>query len=294
MAGAGKRGILGSLSWILLAGALVMMWLVLLSGVTHHSPLNKIYFLRADTSGIGNARPISQWTYWYVCGDNNENCGKPVPALPLGYAWTGNSQGAPKALVGSHGHNTTSKYYYYMWRFGWVFFFIAFVFANLAALSGFLSCIRVVAGATGLLVLSAVFWLCLSVCLMTAVFVKARNRFRDDGREAQVGRYAFAFTWTPLVLLFLSACMFLGGILIGRKKRDTSGGYAKETAYNGNIGYPPGNQGFASDNVQSGYTSNIPQRSNIIREEVPEPTAPTTRGQGMRGLFPRHREASVV
>lgn len=87
--------------------------------------------------------------------------------------------------------------------------------------------------------------------------------------------------------------MFLGGVLIGRKKRDT-GGYAKETAYNGNVGYPPGNQGFATDNVQSGYTSNAPQRSNIIREEVPEPTAPTKSGQGMRGLFPRHREASVV
>ncbi|OBT79321.1 hypothetical protein VF21_01869 [Pseudogymnoascus sp. 05NY08] len=293
MAGAGKRGLLGSVSWILLAGALVMLWLVVLSGVTHHTPLNKIWFLRADTSGIGDARPISQWTFWYVCGDNNDNCGKPVPALPLGYAWRGNSNGAPAALVGSHGHNTTSKYYYYMWRFGWVFFFIAFIFANFAALSGFLSCIRVVAGATGMLTLAATFWLTLAACLMTAVFVKARNRFQSDGHNASVGSYAFAFTWTPLVLLFVSSCLFLGAVLIGRKKRDT-GGYAKETAYNGNVGYPPGNQGFATDNVQSGYTSNAPQRSNIIREEVPEPTTTTRSGQGMRGLFPKHREASVV
>jgi hypothetical protein len=77
-----------------------MLWLVVLSGVTHHSPLNKIWFLRADTSGIGNARPISQWTFWHVCGDHNDNCGATVPALPLGYAWRGNSNGAPKALVG--------------------------------------------------------------------------------------------------------------------------------------------------------------------------------------------------
>ena len=34
-----------------------------------------------------------------------------------------------------------------MWRFGWVFWFIAFIFANFAILSGFLSCIRVIAGA---------------------------------------------------------------------------------------------------------------------------------------------------
>lgn len=66
----------------------------------------------------------------------------------------------------SHGKDTTSKYYYYMWRFGWVFFLIAFIFANLAALSGLLSCIRVIAGATGLLTLAATFWLTLSVCLM--------------------------------------------------------------------------------------------------------------------------------
>ncbi|KFZ18231.1 hypothetical protein V502_04199 [Pseudogymnoascus sp. VKM F-4520 (FW-2644)] len=166
MAGAGKRGLLGAVSWILLAGALVMMWLVVLAGVTRHTPLNKIYFLRADTSGIGDARPISQWTFWYVCGSNNDNCGSPVPALPIGYAWRGNSAGAPSALVGSHGHDTTSKYYYYMWRFGWVFWFIAFVFANFALLSGLLSCIRVIAGATGLLALAATFWLTLAACLM--------------------------------------------------------------------------------------------------------------------------------
>lgn len=77
-----------------------MLWLVVLSGVTHHSPLNKIWFLRADTSGIGDARPISQWTFWHVCGDHNDNCGATVPALPLGYAWRGNSNGAPAALVG--------------------------------------------------------------------------------------------------------------------------------------------------------------------------------------------------
>lgn len=146
-----------------------MLWLVLLSGVRHSTPLNKVYFLRADTSGMGNARPISQWTYWHVCGDNNENCGSTVPALPIGYAWGQNTKGAPPALVGSHGHNTTSKYYYYMWRFGWVFFLIAFIFANLAVLSGLLSCIRVIAGATGLLALAATFWLTLSVCLMTYV-----------------------------------------------------------------------------------------------------------------------------
>ena len=77
-----------------------MLWLVVLSGVTGSTPLNRIYYLRADTSGITGARPTSQWTFWFVCGANNDNCGSTVPALPLGYAWIGNSEGAPPALVG--------------------------------------------------------------------------------------------------------------------------------------------------------------------------------------------------
>lgn len=101
LAAAGKRGLLGALSWILLAGALVMLWFVVLSGVRHHTPLDRIWFLRADTSGIAGApRDISQWTFFQICGDNNSNCGSPKGALPLGYAWYDGSEGAPEDLTG--------------------------------------------------------------------------------------------------------------------------------------------------------------------------------------------------
>lgn len=92
---------MGIASLILIAGSLLLLFLVVLSGVKDHSPLNKVYFLSADTSSIaGSGRSVSQWTYFYVCGDNNADCGKPVPALPLGYAWVGGSAGAPSELVG--------------------------------------------------------------------------------------------------------------------------------------------------------------------------------------------------
>lgn len=77
-----------------------MMFFVILSGYTDHTPLNKIYFLQADTSGISGARPITQWTYFYVCGADNLNCGGAAAALPFGYAWLGNTAGAPAELVG--------------------------------------------------------------------------------------------------------------------------------------------------------------------------------------------------
>lgn len=87
-------------SLILISTAVLFMFFVVLSGVKNHTPLNKVWFLQADTSHIAGARPISQWTYFYVCGNHNQNCGSPVPALPLGYAWNAGNSGAPPQLVG--------------------------------------------------------------------------------------------------------------------------------------------------------------------------------------------------
>ena len=146
-----------------------MLWFVILSGVRDHTPLNKIWFLQADTSGVrGATHDFSQWTYFHICGRHNEDCDQAKAALPFGYAWyDGDGQGAPSALTGNHGHGTTARYYYYMWRFGWVFYFLAFIFANFAVLTGLLSCLRLVSATTGLLTLVATFWLTLAACLMT-------------------------------------------------------------------------------------------------------------------------------
>jgi hypothetical protein len=92
---------MGIVSLILIAGAIVLQFFVVLSGVTNTTPLNKTYFLQADTSTIaGSGRAVSQWTYFYVCGAGNQDCGKPVPDLPFGYAWVGGSAGVPDALTG--------------------------------------------------------------------------------------------------------------------------------------------------------------------------------------------------
>jgi hypothetical protein len=93
-------GAMGTVSLILIAGSLVLMFFVVLAGVKSTTPLGSTYFLRATTSGIAGARPVSQWTYFYVCGEGNTDCGKPVPDLPFGYAWVGGGQGAPSGLLG--------------------------------------------------------------------------------------------------------------------------------------------------------------------------------------------------
>jgi len=215
---AGMRGGLGLVSWILLCGALVMMIFVILSGVRDSTPLNKTYFLQADLSKVPGAQPTTQWTFFYICGADNQNCGSAHPALPFGYAWINGSTNVPSELVGSHGSHTTSEYYFYMWRFGWVFYLIGLFFGVLTFFAGILSCTRIGSGLSGLMCLVATFFMTLAAILMTVEFVKARNVFLANGMSASLGRYAFGFTWGAVAALFLASLGFFGGCCIGRNK----------------------------------------------------------------------------
>ncbi|KAL2181103.1 SUR7/PalI family-domain-containing protein [Thermothelomyces heterothallicus CBS 202.75] len=222
---------------LLLAGSLLLLWFVILSGVTHTSPLRQTYFLRADTSGIQGARPVTQWTYFKTCGEGNTDCGPARPALPLGDAWASNARGAPSDLIGRYGNDTTSYYYWYMWRFGWVFFLIALFFEVLAFFSGFLAlCSRLGSTLTGLISLVALFFLSIAVSLMTATFVKMRNVFTSEGRSASLGRWAFGFSWGSWAALFISTILFC----LSRHRRGDTTTAAPATSGTTRRGWPFG------------------------------------------------------
>ncbi|KAK3336113.1 SUR7/PalI family-domain-containing protein [Cercophora scortea] len=209
---------LSLISMIFLAGSIVMLFFVILSGITSTSPLSKTYFLRADTSGITGARAISQWTYFRICGDGNENCSQSWADPPVGYAWSSNPQKAPAELVGDHGGDTTSSYYFYMWRFGWVFYLLGLFFEVLTFASGFLAlCSRLGSAVSGLVSLIALVFLTVGVSLMTATFVKMRNAFVAVNRDASVGTYAFGFSWGAWAALLISTILFC----IGRHSNKT-------------------------------------------------------------------------
>lgn len=153
---------------VLLAGSLVLLWFVILSGVVHTAPLDRTFFLRADTSGITGARPITQWTYFYTCGDGNLDCGKASPDPPFGKAWGSNPSNAPEELVGNHGSNTTSAKFFYMWRFGWVFYLLGLFFSTITFFTGFLACLgRLGAAISGLMCIFSLFLTTVGVSLMT-------------------------------------------------------------------------------------------------------------------------------
>jgi hypothetical protein len=99
-----------------------------------------------------------------------------------------------------------------MWRFGWVFYLLALVFAVFAFFSSFLApCSRLASALSGVITFFALFWMSLAAALMTVTFVKARNVFRSAGIEASLGRYAFGFTWGAWAALFLAMLfLFLG------------------------------------------------------------------------------------
>jgi len=203
---------LGLISMVFLAGSLAMIFLVVLAGVTATPPLNNTYFLQADTAGITGARGISQWTYFYVCGDGNTDCGGAVPAPPFGYAWSGNAANVPDDLMGPHGGNTTSSYYFYMWRFGWVFYLVSLFFDTFAFFTSFLACCgRLGSAVSGFVTLLTLFFYTIAVSLMTATFVRARDVFQANNRSAQIGTYAFGFSWGAWTALLISLILFTMG-----------------------------------------------------------------------------------
>lgn len=218
---------LGLIAILFLAGSLVMLLFVILSGLSPNPPLNNTYFLEASTLGISGARSVSRWTYFYICGAGNTDCGPAQAALPFGAAWDGEPANAPpEELVGGHGGATTSFYYFYMWRFGWVFYLITLFFEVLAFFAGFVACCgRLGSAIAGLVALGALFFSTIAVSLMTATFVKARNAFLADGRDAHIGTYAFGFSWGAWAALLIATLLFFMGVR--SDKASTGGGWRR-------------------------------------------------------------------
>lgn len=145
-----------------------MLWFVILSAVTTTTPLGNTWFLRADTSGITGARPITQWAFFRICGDGNTDCRRSWADPPIGKAWDRDPSGAPSELVGKHGGGTTSFHFFYMWRFGWAFYLITLFFETLAFFAAFLGCCgRLGAALSGLVTVAALLFSTIAVSLMT-------------------------------------------------------------------------------------------------------------------------------
>jgi len=221
------RPILGLLSLVLLAGAVLLQIFIVLAGVTNSTPVNLVYFLETTTNGIPGARNPSRWTLFYICGadgSHNANCGSPVPALPFNPPGRSNfdtETGVPDAFIGTNR-------YFYLSRFAFAFFLISLVFGVIALFTGLLAlCTRLGAYLSSFNTFVAMGFQVLFAALMTAWSVLGRNHFRNAGQDAHLGRYAYGFSWAAVACYFLSTLLFCIGGSAGKNKdtaRSSRGG----------------------------------------------------------------------
>ncbi|KAI9708752.1 MAG: hypothetical protein M1820_003707 [Bogoriella megaspora] len=219
------RPLIGFVSLFLLAGGVLLQFLVILSGTTQRNPENQIYFIQASTNGIPGARNPSRWTFFSICGvdDNGRNtdCGATVPALPFSPPNRhdfGTNVGVPPQFIGTH-------HYYYLSRFMFALYLIALFFSVISLFTGLLAlCSRLGGYLSGLNVAIAFFFQAITASLMTACFVQGRDAFRSAGQQASLGVKAFAFTWTSTFIFLLCTVLFCMG---GSVSKTSSSSYRR-------------------------------------------------------------------
>ncbi|KAK9477110.1 SUR7/PalI family-domain-containing protein [Lipomyces japonicus] len=208
--------------FILNAGAVLLLFFVVLAGVTEHNPLNKIYYLQADTSGIPGAPPESRWTLWNRCAVQDGlsvDCTDNHPAYGFQPAVNfGTRTGVPQDLLDNRSRD------YYLSRFGFSFTLMALIFSSFAFLvSWFALCSRALAGCTSVLTFSALVTAIIAASLYTALGVYARDGFTSAGNNASIGVKFFAFIWTAVACLLLASIGFVLACTLGRDRRGSRG-----------------------------------------------------------------------
>lgn len=159
------------LSLILVAGGLLLGLFIILAGAVNGSPVNKFYFLEADTANIPGAPALARWTFWNICdGASGVNVcsstgyGNVSPARPFdppsGRNF-GTTDNVPTQFIGT-------RTYFYLTRFMFAFALISLFFAACALLTGILAlCTRIGAYFSGLMTALAFFFQAITAALMT-------------------------------------------------------------------------------------------------------------------------------
>jgi hypothetical protein len=219
------RPMIALTSLILLAGAILLIFLTLLGGAVDRNPTNQFYFLEAETDAIPGARPLTRWTFWNACGvtpNGRNDCPNARPAYPFDPTRNFRDAGdeLPKPFIDN------PRRYYLLTRFMFAFCIIGLFFAVLALFLGLLALFsRIGSFLSSAMCSVALFFQILTAALMTAAYVEGRREFRRDGRNARLGRYNFGFMWAAVACLLLSTILFcVGGALSRRSRTTTSNG----------------------------------------------------------------------
>ncbi|KAG5362154.1 SUR7 family protein [Yarrowia sp. C11] len=205
------RPLFGATSILLIAGATLLSFFVLLAGARDSAPLNNFYWMEASTSSIPGAPDTTRWTTYNYCGvadGKNADCSPNKADFPFDPVRNfGTEEGVPEEFIG------TNKWYY-LTRFAWPFYIISLFFTVLTLfVSVFSLCSRL--GSALALTLNgvSVFFWTIASGLSTACFAQAKGHFSD----AKLGTKMFAFIWTTEFILLLTLFFFGFACCAGKK-----------------------------------------------------------------------------
>jgi len=189
---------------ILTAGAIVLLFFVILGGIRNTTPLNHTFFL-----SVSKGSSYDHWTLWQTCsgtGATTVTCPHANAAYPFN--------------ISNYIPSDTGNFYYYMSRFSFAFYLIGLVFAVVALVLGLLALCSRLGGALGsVFAFLALFFTTAAAALMTAWTVIARNKLNSAGHTASLGTYAYGFSWGAVGALFL-ASFFFCCVACGRRRSD--------------------------------------------------------------------------
>ncbi|AET38667.1 Sur7p Ecym_3165 [Eremothecium cymbalariae DBVPG len=184
------------LTVLLLAGNTLLLLLIVLSGGIDNRPINRLYWLEANTTAIDGAPDVSRWTFWGLCSktDNrNTNCSL-SPAYPLSPSENFKmSSGVPSDFT------SNMDTYYYLSRFSFCFFWIALSFLGIGFLFYvFTWCSYSFTKVVFTLVLIGCMFDMAAVACQTAVIVMARNAFNEGNMSPKIGAAMMGLAWASV------------------------------------------------------------------------------------------------
>lgn len=215
-----------------LSGAALLLIFIVLSGSSKHFPLNRFYWLSADTSDIKGAPNRSAWTFWGVCEKNDYSKCTLGPAYPISPVDNFSTEdGVPQKFIDNR--NT----FYYLTRFSFAFTIVALSFTGVALIIDILGlCFSIIDRVVIAFISFATFFTFGVAALQTAGVVLAKQAFTDGGLSAHIGVKLMALTWASVVALlivFINTCF--ANITSSYRKHIDKVNESKEEPYSGTV-----------------------------------------------------------
>lgn len=193
------------LTLLFFAGNVLLLLLIILSGTTQSYPIDRFYWVQANTTGIPNASDVTRWTFWGACGNDDGHT-----------VCSGNLAAAYPISVVDNFHtreNVPSKFisnrdsFYYLSRFAFAFFWIALSFIGVSFILYILTWFsEVILQVVFILMAFGCFFNICAVVFQTAVTVLARNAFHDGDRSAKIGASLMGIAWASVVVSLWEFC----------------------------------------------------------------------------------------